>query len=102
MNHFVYQNRAFAIHEIDIQSDGVISLEQLANDFGSERRRMRVVKMRGLQYHGGYHDFTIEKGGLEIYPRLVAAARPGPASSSLASPAILAVGPRRSARFPSS
>ncbi|KKL12846.1 hypothetical protein LCGC14_2531690, partial [marine sediment metagenome] len=43
---------------------GVISLEQLANDFGSERRRLRVVKMRGLQYRGGYHDFTIEHGGL--------------------------------------
>ena len=52
---------------------GVISLEQLANDFGSERRRLRVVKMRGLQYHGGYHDFTIERGGICVYPRLIAA-----------------------------
>lgn len=52
---------------------GVISLEQLANDFGAERRRLRVIKMRGLKYRGGYHDFTIEKGGVQIYPRLVAA-----------------------------
>jgi circadian clock protein KaiC len=52
---------------------GVISLEHLANDFGSERRRLRVVKMRGLKYHGGYHDFSIEKGGLCVYPRLIAA-----------------------------
>ncbi|MCP4634859.1 MAG: circadian clock protein KaiC, partial [Methyloversatilis sp.] len=52
---------------------GVISLEQLANDFGSERRRLRVVKMRGLKYHGGYHDFTIERGGIRVYPRLIAA-----------------------------
>lgn len=52
---------------------GVISLEQLANDFGSERRRLRVVKMRGLKYHGGYHDFTIERGGIHVYPRLIAA-----------------------------
>lgn len=52
---------------------GVISLEQLANDFGSERRRLRVVKMRGLKYHGGYHDFTIERGGICVYPRLIAA-----------------------------
>ncbi|MGY3437595.1 MULTISPECIES: ATPase domain-containing protein [unclassified Marinovum] len=52
---------------------GVISLEQLANDFGSERRRLRVIKMRGLKYHGGYHDFTIERGGIEVYPRLIAA-----------------------------
>lgn len=52
---------------------GVISLEQTANDFGSERRRLRVVKMRGLRYRGGYHDFTIETGGLRVYPRLIAA-----------------------------
>ncbi|MFX0541514.1 ATPase domain-containing protein [Roseovarius sp. S4756] len=52
---------------------GVISLEQLANDFGSERRRLRIVKMRGLKYHGGYHDFSIERGGICVYPRLIAA-----------------------------
>ena len=52
---------------------GVVSLEQTASEFGSERRRMRVVKMRGLKYRGGYHDFTIEKGGLCVYPRLIAA-----------------------------
>ncbi len=52
---------------------GVVSLEHLASDFGSERRRLRVVKMRGLKYHGGYHDFTIERGGICVYPRLIAA-----------------------------
>jgi circadian clock protein KaiC len=51
---------------------GVIHLEQMAIDFGSERRRLRVIKMRGIAFRGGYHDFTIKKGGLEIYPRLVA------------------------------
>ena len=39
----------------------------------AERRRFRVVKMRGMKYRGGYHDFTIETGGLVIYPRLVPA-----------------------------
>ena len=52
---------------------GVVMLEQLALDYGAERRRLRVIKMRGIQFRGGYHDFTIEKGGLHIYPRLVAA-----------------------------
>ncbi|SHF88090.1 circadian clock protein KaiC [Loktanella atrilutea] len=52
---------------------GVISLEQLVSDFGSERRRLRIVKMRGVQYYGGYHDFSIEPGGICVYPRLVAA-----------------------------
>lgn len=52
---------------------GVVLLEQTPVDFGAERRRLRVIKMRGIQFKGGYHDFTIQRGGLEIYPRLVAA-----------------------------
>ena len=52
---------------------GVLALEQLAPEYGAERRRLRVAKLRGKAYQGGYHDFTIVKGGLEVYPRLVAA-----------------------------
>ena len=51
----------------------MILLEQLALDYGAERRRLRVSKMRGIAFRGGFHDFTIEHGGLSIYPRLVAA-----------------------------
>jgi circadian clock protein KaiC len=54
-------------------SHGVVLLEQLAVGYGAERRRLRVVKMRGIKFRGGFHDFTIEKGGLHIYPRLIAA-----------------------------
>lgn len=52
---------------------GVIMLEHLANQYGAERRRIRVVKMRGVSFRGGYHDFAIRKGGLDVFPRLVAA-----------------------------
>lgn len=52
---------------------GVVMLEQLAIDYGAERRRLRVIKMRGIKFRGGFHDFTIEAGGLHIFPRLVAA-----------------------------
>jgi circadian clock protein KaiC len=52
---------------------GVILLEQLAIDYGAQRRRISIPKMRGIQFRGGYHDFSIVPGGLEIYPRLVAA-----------------------------
>src|SRR3954467_11409207 len=64
-----------AEHDLQLHSiaNGVITLEQLSLDYGAERRRLRVVKMRGMKYRGGYHDFTIETGGLAIYPRLVAA-----------------------------
>jgi circadian clock protein KaiC len=64
-------------HAEDLQlhsiTHGVILLEQIALDYGAERRRLRVTKMRGIQFRGGYHDFTIERGGLAIYPRLIAA-----------------------------
>jgi len=52
---------------------GVITLQQTAVDYGAERRRMRVKKMRGIKFRGGYHDFVIETGGITIFPRLVAA-----------------------------
>jgi circadian clock protein KaiC len=51
---------------------GVIILEQLAPVYGSERRRLRVSKFRGVKYRGGFHDFNIRTGGLVVYPRLVA------------------------------
>jgi circadian clock protein KaiC len=52
---------------------GVVSLEQAANQFGAERRRLRVNKMRGVPFRGGFHDFRIRRGGLDVFPRLVAA-----------------------------
>jgi circadian clock protein KaiC len=52
---------------------GVIRLEELSPDFGGERRRMRVIKYRGQAFRGGYHDFNIVTGGVQVFPRLVAA-----------------------------
>lgn len=50
---------------------GVIRLEELSPEYGAERRRVRIVKFRGRRFRGGFHDFTIQTGGLEVYPRLV-------------------------------
>ena len=52
---------------------GVISLDQTIGDYGPQRRRLRIIKMRGIGYRGGAHDALIEKGGLAVFPRLVAA-----------------------------
>ena len=52
---------------------GVITLEQTSSTYGVDRRRIRVGKLRGVRFRTGYHDFTITTGGLEIYPRLIAA-----------------------------
>ena len=51
---------------------GVIHLEKLQRSFGLTRRRMEVIKLRGSAYREGFHDYTIERGGVVIYPRLVA------------------------------
>src|SRR5262249_9515034 len=56
--------------DLQLQSlaHGVIKLEHLSPEYGAERRRLRVVKMRGVPFRGGYHDFRIVRGGLEVYP----------------------------------
>jgi circadian clock protein KaiC len=59
-----------AVHSI---AHSVIHLDQLAPIYGAERRRVRVVKCRGQSFRGGYHDFTITGGGVQVFPRLVAA-----------------------------
>lgn len=52
---------------------GVISLEQSVDQYGPERRRLRVLKMRGIRFRGGDHDFILDTGGISVFPRLVAA-----------------------------
>lgn len=52
---------------------GVILLEQMNPEYGADRRRLRVRKYRGVSFRSGYHDYAIRTGGLEVYPRLVAA-----------------------------
>ena len=51
---------------------GVITLEKLVPLYGAQRRRLRVGKLRGVDFRGGYHDFVIERGGVVVFPRLVA------------------------------
>jgi circadian clock protein KaiC len=64
--------------DLQLQSlaHGVVMLEQLSPLYGAERRRLRIIKLRGVKFRGGFHDFSIKKGGLEVYPRLIAAEHP--------------------------
>lgn len=89
LKHFFFQQQCtvLMLDDLTVREDdltlhsiahGVLRLEQLAMDYGAERRRLRVFKMRGRAFHGGYHDFIIEPGGLSIYPRLMAASGLGP------------------------
>ena len=71
----VLDDMTAADHDLHVQSiaHGVILLQQLHPEYGAERRRLRVVKYRGSEFRGGYHDYLVKKGGLEVFPRLVAA-----------------------------
>jgi circadian clock protein KaiC len=51
---------------------GILALYQHAQDYGKQRRRLRIHKLRGLAYREGFHDVSIQSGGLVVYPRLVA------------------------------
>jgi circadian clock protein KaiC len=64
-----------ADRDLQVQSiaHGVILLEHLNPQYGSERRRLRVLKYRGMKFRGGYHDYVIKTGGLVAFPRLIAA-----------------------------
>jgi circadian clock protein KaiC len=63
-----------AQQDLQVQSiaHGVVRLEQMYPTYGAERRRLSVLKLRGASFRGGYHDFTVKRGGLEVFPRLVA------------------------------
>lgn len=52
---------------------GVITLDNVVHDYGGNRRRVRIAKMRGIKFREGYHDFSLDTGGIKVYPRLVAA-----------------------------
>jgi circadian clock protein KaiC len=62
-------------HDLQMRSiaHGVILLEQIHPEYGSQRRRLSVVKYRGARFRGGFHDYAIQKGGINVFPRLVAA-----------------------------
>ena len=83
LKHYFARHQATVLLLDDLTSDagdktvhsvahGVIGLEELARDYGPERRRLRINKYRGRKYRGGHHDFAIETGGVRVFPRLVA------------------------------
>jgi circadian clock protein KaiC len=62
-------------HDLQLQSiaHGVIMMESVEREYGIKRRRLEVKKLRGAQFREGFHDYRIKRGGVEVYPRLVAA-----------------------------
>jgi circadian clock protein KaiC len=58
--------------QLESLAHGVIRLELATPEYGEDRRRLRVTKLRGVKYRGGFHDFAIEAEGLLVFPRLAA------------------------------
>ena len=84
LKHYFARNGATVVMLDDLTSDthdktvhsvahGVIRLEELAPDYGGDRRRLRIIKYRGQGFRGGYHDMIIKTGGVIAFPRLVSA-----------------------------
>lgn len=84
LKHFLAQQRCTALFLDDLTDagddlnlhslvHGVVRLEHYALQYGAERRRLRIFKMRGRHFRGGFHDFVIRKGGIALFPRLIAA-----------------------------
>lgn len=71
-------SRGASSGDFQVQSltHGMLALEQLTPGYGGQRRRLRVQKVRGIPFRSGYHDYTIQTGGLRVFPRLVAADHP--------------------------
>jgi circadian clock protein KaiC len=68
-------DKSVSNNDLQIQSvaHGVLQLQESAPDYGPVRRRLRIAKLRGVDYSSGFHDYKIETGGIRVFPRLVAA-----------------------------
>jgi circadian clock protein KaiC len=68
-------DRTAEVNDLQLQSvpHGVVELERYTPLYGAARRRLQLVKIRGLNFRDGYHDFSIKTGGIVVYPRLIAA-----------------------------
>jgi circadian clock protein KaiC len=63
--------------QVESIAHGVILLDRLNPEYGGERRRLRVIKLRGVAFRGGFHDYAIRHGGLTVFPRMAVAQRGG-------------------------
>ena len=68
-------DRTSTDRDLQLQSiaHGVLSMENLAREYGASRRRIKILKLRASTFREGFHDYCIVKGGLEVFPRLIAA-----------------------------
>jgi circadian clock protein KaiC len=70
----IFTDEAIPDRDPQLQSiaHGVICLEQISRAYGTSRRRLRIVKLRGSSIREGFHDIVIRHGGLQVFPTLIA------------------------------
>jgi circadian clock protein KaiC len=77
--------------ELHSIAHGVITLEQVVPEYGGARRRLRVMKVRGVRFQEGHHDYEIVRGGIRLCPRLIAAEHGEPFSAETVSTGVAAL-----------
>ena len=67
-------DRTSGTHDLQVESiaHGVLCLSRETPDYGVSRRQLSILKIRGSKFREGNHDFVLKKGGLVVFPRLVA------------------------------
>src|SRR3954467_3194915 len=67
-------DRTAEADDLQLQSiaHGVLMLQNLGREYGTNRRRLEVRKLRGSRFREGFHDYVIETGGVVVFPRLIA------------------------------
>src|SRR5215213_8471454 len=54
--------------QLESVAHGVLNLEYVPVEYGRQRHALRVVKMLGVNFQSGFHDFNIETCGLFFFP----------------------------------
>jgi circadian clock protein KaiC len=52
---------------------GLVSMAMAPLKYGMFRRTLCINKLRGVEFREGNHDYVIKRGGLAVFPRLIAA-----------------------------
>lgn len=87
------EERLTEASDFDLRSiaHGILKLEQVTGTYGGVRRRLLVTKLRTIDFRTGHHDFAIRTGGLQVYPRLVAAEHERPCEVETVSSGVAAL-----------
>jgi circadian clock protein KaiC len=67
-------DRSAQAQDVQVQSivHGMVTLQVAPLKFGINRRFLTIPKLRGSQFREGNHDYVIKRGGITVFPRLVA------------------------------